>query len=64
MSTKYQSTYLTDGCWSPIRPSVFCTAKMDGSLDIWDFIFKQTDPTLTLQVGRLLLEAFFTMMTP
>ena len=23
---------------------------MDGTLDVWDFVFKQTDPTLTLQV--------------
>lgn len=23
---------------------------MDGTLDIWDFIFKQNDPTLSLQV--------------
>jgi dynein intermediate chain 2 len=23
---------------------------MDGTLDVWDFIFKQNDPTLTLQV--------------
>ncbi|XP_064614684.1 dynein intermediate chain 3, ciliary-like [Liolophura sinensis] len=50
MWTKYHTSYLTDGCWSPIRPSVFYTTKMDGTLDIWDFIFKQNDPTLSLQV--------------
>lgn len=48
--TKYHMAYLTDGCWSPIRPAVFYTTKMDGTLDIWDFIFKQNDPTLSLQV--------------
>jgi dynein intermediate chain 2 len=50
MSTKYQNSYLTDGCWSPTRPAVFCTSKMDGTIDVWDFIFKQNEPTLTLQV--------------
>ncbi|CAH1794607.1 unnamed protein product [Owenia fusiformis] len=50
MWTKYHMAYLTDGCWSPVRPAVFYTTKMDGTLDIWDFIFKQNDPTLSLQV--------------
>ncbi|KAJ3384875.1 Dynein intermediate chain 2, axonemal [Lobulomyces angularis] len=50
MSTKYSNSYLTDGCWSPTRPSVFYTGKMDGTLDAWDFIFKQNEPTLTIQV--------------
>ncbi len=50
MWTKYHNAYLTDGCWSPIRPAVFYTTKMDGSLDIWDLIFKQNDPTLSIQV--------------
>lgn len=50
MWTKYHMSYLTDGCWSPIRPAVFYTTKMDGSLDIWDLVFKQNDPTLSLQV--------------
>ena len=50
MSTRYSNSYLTDGAWSPTRPSVFYTAKMDGTLDVWDFVFKQNDPTLTVQV--------------
>ncbi|TPX42236.1 hypothetical protein SeMB42_g02765 [Synchytrium endobioticum] len=50
MSTKYTMSYITDGCWSPTRPSVFFTGKMDGTLDIWDYVFKQNDPTLTVQV--------------
>ncbi|EGF84346.1 hypothetical protein BATDEDRAFT_22301 [Batrachochytrium dendrobatidis JAM81] len=50
MSTKYSMQYLTDGCWSPTRPSVFFTSKRDGTLDIWDYIFKQNEPTLTVQV--------------
>ncbi|XP_057675275.1 dynein axonemal intermediate chain 2-like isoform X1 [Corythoichthys intestinalis] len=50
MWTKHQTDYLTDGCWSPVRPSVFFTVKMDGVLDIWDILFKQNDPTLSLKV--------------
>lgn len=49
---QYQS-YLTDGCWSPVRPSVFFITKMDGTLDVWDIIFKQNDPTLSLQVKHI-----------
>lgn len=50
MWTKQYQSYLTDGCWSPIRPSVFFITKMDGTMDVWDIIFKQNDPTLSLQV--------------
>lgn len=50
MSTRYSSSYLTDGSWSPTRPSVFYTTKMDGTLDVWDFVFKQNDPTLSIQI--------------
>ncbi|XP_067928914.1 dynein intermediate chain 3, ciliary-like [Watersipora subatra] len=50
MWTKYHMAYLTDGCWSPTRPAVFYTTRMDGTLDIWDFLFKQNDPTLSIQV--------------
>ncbi|XP_071770928.2 dynein axonemal intermediate chain 2-like [Centroberyx gerrardi] len=50
MWTKYQMSYLTDACWSPVRPSVFFTVKMDGTLDVWDVLFKQNDPTLSLKV--------------
>ena len=32
------------------RPGVFCTAKADGTLDVWDIFYKQNDPTLSLQV--------------
>eukprot|EP00741_Cyanophora_paradoxa_P021766 tig00000241_g21009.t1 len=50
MATRYLNAYLTDGCWSPTRPGVFFTTKMDGTLDIWDYAYKQNDPTLVLQV--------------
>ncbi|XP_053303326.1 dynein axonemal intermediate chain 2 [Pleuronectes platessa] len=50
MWTKYQSSFLTDACWSPVRPSVFFTVKSDGVLDVWDILLKQNSPTLSLQV--------------
>ncbi|KAM6974951.1 LOW QUALITY PROTEIN: dynein axonemal intermediate chain 2-like [Tautogolabrus adspersus] len=50
MWTRYQMSYLSDACWSPVRPSVFFTVKMDGTLDVWDILFKQNDPTLSLKV--------------
>jgi len=50
MWTKHHMTYLTDGCWSPVRPAVFFTTRMDGCLDVWDYLFKQNDPTLSIQV--------------
>ncbi|XP_005412284.1 PREDICTED: dynein intermediate chain 2, axonemal isoform X1 [Chinchilla lanigera] len=50
MWTKYHMAYLTDGAWSPVRPAVFFTTKMDGTLDIWDFVFKHSDPALSLKV--------------
>lgn len=50
MWTKYHMSYLTDGCWSPTRPSVFFTTKTDGTLDVWDIMHKQNDPVLSLQV--------------
>lgn len=50
MWTKQHQTYLTDGCWSPVRPAVFFTTRMDGCLDVWDYLFKQNDPTLSIQV--------------
>ena len=43
-------SYMTDGCWSPVRPAVFFTTKKDGTLDVWDYLFKQNDPTLSIQV--------------
>ncbi|RKP21569.1 WD40 repeat-like protein [Rozella allomycis CSF55] len=50
MSTNYHSYNLTDGCWSPTRPAVFFTSKDDGTVDVWDYLFKQTEPTLSIQV--------------
>ncbi|KNE64739.1 hypothetical protein AMAG_10088 [Allomyces macrogynus ATCC 38327] len=51
MATRAHTAYLTDGCWSPVRPAVFFTGRADGAMDVWDCLFKQSAPTLTVQVG-------------
>ena len=47
---RYFKNYLLDAAWSPTRPGVFLTTKMDGTLDVWDYFYKQNDPTLSLQI--------------
>ena len=49
MTSKYFKNYVLDATWSPTRPGVFITTKMDGTLDVWDYYYKQNDPTLSLQ---------------
>ena len=58
MTSKYHNTYLTGGTWSPTRPGVFFTVKMDGSMDIWDLYYKHNEPTLTVQVSDSSLTSF------
>jgi len=50
MTSQYFKNYVLDASWSPTRPGVFLTTKMDGTLDVWDYFYKQNDPTLSLQV--------------
>ena len=50
MTTRYHGTYLTGGTWSPTRPGVFFTIKSDGEMDVWDYYYKQDDPTLSVKV--------------
>lgn len=57
MTTRYDSAYLTGGCWSPTRPAVFFTTKVDGTLDIWDLFFKQNGPAFSTKVGESGLSA-------
>eukprot|EP00793_Prasinoderma_coloniale_P004648 PRCOL_00000409-RA len=58
ISTKYHSSYLTGGTWSPTRPGVFFTIRMDGVLDVWDYFYKQKDPVLSVQVSDSGLTSF------
>ncbi len=50
ITSTYHMSYMTDTCWSPARPGVFFTTKMDGTLDVWDIFYKQHEPTLSMQV--------------
>ncbi|NXR25608.1 DNAI2 protein, partial [Cinclus mexicanus] len=52
METKYHTPYLLDTCWSPMKPAVFFTTKSDGTLDIWDFLFHQKEPALSIKVSN------------
>ena len=50
MWTSSYTENLTDGCWSPTRPSVFFTARQDGVLDAWDILYQQKSPILSVKV--------------
>ncbi|NXO66072.1 DNAI2 protein, partial [Phainopepla nitens] len=52
METKYHTPYLLDACWSPVKPAVFFTTKSDGTMDVWDFLFHQKEPSLSLKVSK------------
>lgn len=50
-STFYHKAYLTCGTWHPVRPGVFFTTRMDGHLDVWDLLLRQTTPSLSFQIS-------------
>lgn len=50
-STFYHKSYLTSGSWHPVRPGVFFTTRMDGYLDLWDLMLRQSTPALSVQVS-------------
>jgi dynein intermediate chain 2 len=52
MTTKYHSSYLTSGCWSPTRAGVFCVTRMDGMVDIWDYYYRQNEVAYSHKVGE------------
>lgn len=52
METKYYESYLTAGCWSLLKPGVFFTTKMDGSIDIWDYCHNQTHPAVSMSLSN------------
>jgi dynein intermediate chain 2 len=49
--SKYYPCYTTCASWSPSRPAVAFTGKSDGTVDVYDYLFKSNEPALTLQVG-------------
>ncbi|CAJ1033763.1 putative WD domain, G-beta repeat [Leishmania shawi] len=50
-STFYHKAYLTCGVWHTVRPGVFFTTRMDGYVDVWDLMLRQTTPSLSFQVS-------------
>jgi len=42
--------YPSDAHWSVTRPSVMFVAKMDGTVDVWDFLYRCKIPTLSVNV--------------
>lgn len=48
--TKYHTSRLTDGCWSPTRLSVFFTTRSDGVLDVWDLLIQQDQAMLGVKI--------------
>lgn len=55
MTTKYHSSYLTAGCWSPTRAGVFFVTRMDGVVDIWDYFYRQNEVAYSHKVGDAML---------
>lgn len=51
MTTKYHSSYLTSGSWSPTRAGVFFVTRMDGVVDIWDYFYRQNEVAYSHKVG-------------
>ncbi len=57
MTTKYHSSYLTAGCWSPTRTGVFFVTRMDGVVDIWDYFYRQNEVAYSHKVGDTMLSS-------
>ena len=51
MWVKDSPARLTAGCWSPVRMSVFFTTRVDGNVEVWDFLFQQNKPVLLLKIA-------------
>lgn len=54
----YNACYLTGGGWSPTRPGVFYTITHAGTLEAWDYYFKQKEPVLSVRVADCPLTAW------
>ena len=42
---------LTGGAWSPTKISVFFTSRLDGVVEVWDFLHNQRQPILPIKVA-------------
>ncbi|CAF1551371.1 unnamed protein product [Adineta ricciae] len=52
LCTKPGKHYLTDAQWSPGRPGVLISSNTEGSIQIWDLLFKQDEPTLIVKLSE------------
>lgn len=52
ITTCYDQNYLTSACWSPTRPGIFFTTKNNGTMDVWDLFYKQSDPIFSTKIGE------------
>ena len=43
ITSQYHNSYLTSGCWSPIRAGVFYVTRSDGVMDVWDISHNQNE---------------------
>jgi dynein intermediate chain 2 len=57
MTTKYHSSYLTAGCWSPTRAGVFFVSRRDGVVDIWDYFYRQNEVAYSHKIGDSMLSS-------
>ena len=57
VTTKYHSSYVTAGCWSPTRAGVFFVTRMDGVVDVWDFFHRQNEVAYSHKVGDAALSS-------
>ncbi|KAL5108173.1 Dynein intermediate chain 3 ciliary [Taenia crassiceps] len=51
MWTPYHESGVTDGRWSPVRPALFFITRLNGCLELWDYVFKQREPTLNIKIS-------------
>lgn len=57
---KVTFSFSYSGCsWTNIRPTILLLARLDGSVEIWDFIVKSQEPTITQSVsGRIIMGVY------
>ena len=50
LETRYNDSYLTDGCWSSTRPGVFFTTATDGTFSVWDLLHSHSKPAVSVHM--------------
>ncbi len=57
ITTKYHSSYLTAGCWSPSRAGVFYVTRSDGVMDVWDMSHNQNEVAYSHKISDAALSS-------